>query len=130
LATYDEDVFDPETGQKIHSKGEYKLNDAGTYYYETLGGRDVYGKQVLNKMNVLTTDGSAANKFDFFDSDDIEQKSIGGSILKNAALVGTMFIPGIGPVIRGLSVLNQAVGLAATLGKLFVGNENETLNDI
>ena len=130
LATYDEDVFDPETGQKIHSKGEYKLNDAGTYYYETLGGRDVYGKQVLNKMNVLTTDGSTANKFDFFDSDDIEQKSIGGSILKNAALVGTMFIPGIGPVIRGLSVLNQAVGLAATLGKLFVGNENETLNDI
>ena len=130
LATYDEDVFDPETGQKIHSKGEYKLNDAGTYYYETLGGRDVYGKQVLNKMNMLTTDGSAANKFDFFDSDDIEQKSIGGSILKNAALVGTMFIPGIGPVIRGLSVLNQAVGLAATLGKLFVGNENETLNNI
>lgn len=130
LATYDEDVFDPETGQKIHSKGEYKLNDAGTYYYETLGGRDVYGKQVLNKMNVLTTDGSTANKFDFFDSDDIEQKSIGGSILKNAALVGTMFIPGIGPVIRGLSVLNQTVGLMATLGKLFVGNENETLNNI
>jgi hypothetical protein len=41
-----------------------------------------------------------------------------------------MFIPGIGPVIRGLSVLNQTVGLMATLGKLFVGNESETLNNI
>ena len=130
LATYDEDVFDPETGQKIHSKGEYKLNEAGTYYYETLGGRDVYGKQVLNKMNVLTTDGSVANRFDFFDSDDIEQKSIGGSILKNAALVGSMFIPYVGPVVTGLSVLQQVAGLTATLGKLFVGNESETLNNI
>jgi hypothetical protein len=33
-------------------------------------------------MNVLTTDGSALNRFDFFDSDDIDEKSIGGSVLK------------------------------------------------
>lgn len=130
LATYDEDVIDPETGEKIHSKGEYKLNDEGTYYYETLGGRDVYGKQVLNKMNVLTTDGSAANKFDFFDSDDIDQKSVGGTILKNAALVGSMFLPYVGPAVRGLSVLTQMTGLGATFAKLFAGNDNETLNNI
>lgn len=133
LATWDEDGehLDKETGQMVkHSKGQYKLNDAGTYYYETLGGRDVYGKQVLNKMNILTTDGSVANKFDFFDSDDIDQKSIGGTVLKNAALVGSMFLPYVGPAIRGLSVLTQMAGLTATLGKLFVGNENETLNNI
>ena len=130
LATYDEDVVDEETGEVIHEKGSYKLNEDGTYYYETLGGRDVYGKQVLNKMNVLTTDGSTANKFDFFDSDDIEQKSIGGSILKNAALVGSMFLPGVGAAVRGVSVLTQMAGLTATLGKLFVGNESETLNNI
>lgn len=130
LATYDEDVVDEETGEVIHEKGSYKLNDEGTYYYETLGGRDVYGKQVLNKMNVLTTDGSFANRFDFFDSDDVEQKSIGGSILRNAALVGSMFLPGVGATIRGISVLTQMAGLTATLGKLFVGNESETLNNI
>ena len=130
LATYDEDVIDPETGEKIHSKGEYKLNDEGTYYYETLGGRDVYGKQVLNKMNVLTTDGTAANKFDFFDSDDIDQKNIGGTLLKNAVLVGSMFLPYVGPTIRGLSVLTQMAGLSATFAKLFTGNDNETLNNI
>jgi hypothetical protein len=41
-------------------------------YYETLGGRNIYGKQVLNKFNMLTTDGSFANQFDFFDADDLE----------------------------------------------------------
>lgn len=131
LATYDEDEFDEE-GNKIHEKGQYKLDDNGTPYYETLGGRDVYGKQVLNKMNILTTDGSFANKFDFFDSDDIEQKSFMGTTLKNVALVGSMFIPyaNIGSIIRGISVATQAAGMLATLGKLFYGNENETLNNI
>jgi hypothetical protein len=41
-----------------------------------------------------------------------------------------MFIPYVGPVIRGLSVASQMSGLMATLGKIFVGNENETLNEI
>ena len=131
LATYDEDEFDEE-GNKIHEKGQYKLDDNGTPYYETLGGRDVYGKQVLNKMNTLTTDGSFANRFDFFDSDDIEQKSFMGTTLKNLALVGSMFIPyaNIGSIIRGISVATQASGMLATLGKLLYGNENETLNNI
>lgn len=131
LATYDEDEFDEE-GNKIHEKGQYKLDDNGTPYYETLGGRDVYSKQVLNKMNILTTDGSFANRFDFFDSDDIEQKSFMGTTLKNLALVGSMFIPyaNIGSIIRGISVATQASGMLATLGKLLYGNENETLNNI
>jgi hypothetical protein len=81
-------------------------------------------------MNVLTTDGSAANKFDFIDSDDIDQKSVGGTILKNAALVGSIFIPYVGPAVRGLSVLTQMAGLGATFAKLFAGNDNETLNNI
>ena len=130
LATYDEDVVDEQTGEVIHEKGSYKLNEFGTPYYETLGGRDVYGKQVLNKMNILTTDGSTANKFDFFDSDDIDQKSLGGTLLKNVALVGSMFLPYVGPAIIGASVATQTAGLLATLGKLIVGNDNETLNNI
>jgi len=71
LATYDEDEYD-SYGNLIHQKGEKKLDNEGLPYYETLGGRSVYGKQVLNKFNVITTDGSFANKFDFFDSDDLE----------------------------------------------------------
>lgn len=129
LATYDEDEYD-ENGKLIHQKGERKLNEEGLPYYETLGGRNVYGKQVLNKFNMLTTDGSTANQFDFFDTDGIEQKSIGGTIMRNAALVGSMFIPYVGPWITGLSVATQTAGLLATLGKLFVGNENKTLNEL
>lgn len=130
LAQYDEDVIDPKTGQVIHEKGSLKYNEDGLPYYEELAGRDVHGRQVLNKMDVLTTDGSTWNKFDFFDSDDIDQKSLGSSLLKNAALVGSMFIPYVGPVVAGLSVATQTTGLLATLGKLVAGNDNKTLNNI
>lgn len=131
LAQWDEDGthVDPVTGETVeHHKGELKTNPNGTYYYEKLDGRDVYERQVLNKMNVLTTDGSAANKYDFFDSDDIEQKSIGGSLMKQAALVGSMFIPYIGPVIAGASILTQLVGLTGTLGKMLTGSDSPTFS--
>lgn len=130
LAQYDEDVIDPKTKQVIHEKGSLKYNEYGLPYYEELAGRDVHGRQVLNKMDILTTDGSVWNKFDFFDSDDINQKGLGSSLLKNAALVGSMFIPYVGPVITGLSVATQTTGLLATLGKLVAGNKNKTLNNI
>lgn len=121
----DGEHVDPITGQTVkHQKGQARLNEEGTYYYENLDGRDIYGKQVLNKMNTLTTDGSFWNKYDFFDSDDLEQKSAMGSILKNAALVGTMFIPYVGPWIAGLSVASQLVGLSGTLGKMLPGSDS------
>lgn len=130
LASYDNDVVDPKTGEVLHKKGDLKYNEDGLPYYETLSGRDVHDKQVLNKMNTLTTDGSVWNKFDFFDSDDLDQKGMGSSLLKNAALVGSMFIPYVGPVITGLSVATQTAGLLATLGKLVAGNDSPTLNNI
>lgn len=120
LAQYDEDGThtDLVSGQIVeHKKGDLKLDQNGNFYYEKLDGRDIYGRRVLNKMNVLTTDGSFWNRYDFFDSDDINQKSVGGSILKNLALVGTMFIPYVGPWIAGLSIATQLAGLGATLGK-------------
>lgn len=127
MAQWDEDGVhvDPITGEEVqHHKGELKISPDGTYYYEKLDGRDIYGRQVLNKMNVLTEDGSKWNKYDFFDSDDIDQKSVGGTTLKNLALVGTMFIPYVGPWITGLSLVPQIVGLTGTLGKMFTGSES------
>lgn len=133
LAQYDDDGThtDLTTGETVeHKKGDLKLDQNGNFYYEKLDGRDVYGRRVLNKMNILTTDGSFWNQYDFFDSDDINQKSIGGSILKNAALVGSMFIPYVGPWIAGLSVATQLAGLGATLGKMIAGSDNPTLSEI
>lgn len=133
MAQYDQDGthIDPITGEKVeHHKGDLKTNQDGEFYYEKLDGRDVYGRRVLNKMNVLTTDGSFWNKYDFFDSDDIQQKSIGGTVMKNLALVGSMFIPYVGPWIAGLSVATQMAGLGATLGKMLVGSDSPTLSAI
>lgn len=133
MAQYDEDGthIDPITGEKVeHHKGDLKTNQYGEFYYEKLDGRDVYGRRVLNKMNVLTTDGSFWNKYDFFDSDDIQQKSIGGTVMKNLALVGSMFIPYVGPWVAGLSVATQMAGLGATFGKMLVGSDSPTLSAI
>lgn len=129
LAQYDSDEKDKD-GNIIHAKGDLKYNEDGLPYYEYLAGRSVHNKQVLNKMDVLTTDGSNWNKFDFFDSDDLNQKGLGATLLKNSVLVGSMFIPYVGPVITGLSVATQTAGLFANLGKLIVGSDNKTLNNI
>lgn len=131
MAAWDEDGthIDPVTGVEMqHKKGDLKLNENGTYYYESLDGRSVYGKRILNKFNTLTTDGSSWNKYDFFDSDDIEQKSVGGSIMKNLALVGSMFIPYVGWGIAAASVVHQMAGLTATFGKMLAGSDSPALN--
>ena len=68
LAQWEKDGehIDPITGQlKKHVKGEYKLNDKGTYYYETLNGRSPIGKQVLSFMDNLTPEDSKINAYDF-----------------------------------------------------------------
>lgn len=132
MATWDEegDHIDPLTGMKVHHlKGENKTNQDGEFYYETLDGRDTYGKKVLNKMNVLTEDGSFWNKVDFLDSDDIN-KSAGGTIMKNLALVGSMFIPYVGPAVTALSLIPQLAGLTGTLGKMATGSDNSFFSEL
>jgi hypothetical protein len=74
LAQYDSDGFhkDPISGKTVeHKKGDLRFDENGEYYYERLDGREVYDRRVLNKLNVLTRDGSKWNDYDFFDSDDL-----------------------------------------------------------
>lgn len=133
LAQWDEDGehIDLMTGKKVqHKKGDMKLNENGTYFYENLEGRDVYGKQVLNKLNTITKEGTLLNKWDFFDSDDIKQKSLTGTIMKNLALVGSMFLPYVGPAIAGISVATQTAGLFGTLGKMLIDSDNPIFSEM
>lgn len=126
LAAYDSDGQHEDilTGEMVdHQKGELKLNSDGEYYYERLDGRPIYGKDVLRKWNVLTEEGSWLNQYDFFDSDDMKKSAI-GTIMKELALVGTMFIPGIGSYVAGLSAAVWSAGLLATLGKMATFNSN------
>lgn len=119
-----------DPNQIVYHKGSLKLNDKGEYYYENLQGRDIYGRKVLNKMNTLTVDGSDVNKYDFFDSDSKYEKNPYGTLMKNLALVGTMFIPYVGPVIAATSMITQVTGMAAKLGKMAFGSDNPTLSAI
>ena len=76
----------PTTDQSkiVHHKGDSKIDPVtGTYYYETLDGRSMYGKDVLSGWDTLTKEGTTLNKYDFFDSDDLD-KSTTGSLVKAA----------------------------------------------
>ena len=116
-----------DTTKVVHHKGEYKLNENGTYYYENANGKNIHDKEVLHVSDVLTSDGSAINAIDFLDSDDI-QKSPMGSIAKNALLIGSMYLPYVGPAIAGLTVAQQGVKLFSTLGKMLTSSDNKLMN--
>jgi len=75
----------------------------------------------------LTDDDSFANKFDFIDSDGL-YKSPMGSLMKNAALIGSMYIPYVGPVVAGISVAQQGLKLASVLGKMLTSSDNQSMN--
>lgn len=123
LATYEEgeESIDPNTGLKIkHKKGEYKTNEDGDYYYETLGGRSAYGKQVKSVFDTLTVDGSKLNKYDFFDSDGLD-KSVTGTVAKTAAIIAPLFTP-LAPYYGYAMVGSQLMDLLPTLYNTVAGN--------
>lgn len=120
LAVYEEDGVheDPITGEMVfHKQGDLKFNANGKPYYETLNGRDVYGRQVLSNFDVLTREDSDWNRYDFFDNDGYDKSAL-GSVVKTAVVVAPMFIPYVGPVYTGALVLKNAMGLFGTLGKI------------
>ena len=132
LAQYDEDGThkDPITGEMVkHRKGDKKLNEFGTYYYETLGGRSAFGREVLSKWDVLTTDGSWINKFDPFDNDG-KNSNIFATLVRSAIQVVPAFIPGVNTWYIGARVAMGLADLATTAGKMMVGNDSSLLNNM
>ena len=139
LAQYDEDIdingvsaseagFDKN--HIAHKKGDKKINPlTGTYYYETLNGRDIYGRDVLSGWDTLTKDGSTINAYDFFDSDDLE-KSTGGSLLKAAVKIAPALIPATAPWYVGARVILGASDLFAKVGKMVTGSESPFLSKL
>lgn len=111
LAQWDEDGTHVIDGITVsHKKGDLKFNESGDPFYETLGGRDLAGKDVLHLSDTLTVDGSKWNKIDFFDSDGLD-KSVSGTLFKAVAKVAPMFIPYVGQ-------WYGFFGASAQLGKL------------
>ena len=127
-AQWDEEGYhdDISTGRKVkHSKGEYKLDEDGNFYTETLGDREVYDKQIVNPTDLITTDGSAFNKIDYFDSDG-KEKSVVGTTFKLATEIAPLFIPGVGTY---YGAMRMAMGLGSALPTFYKSIEGIILGD-
>lgn len=114
----------------VYQKGDLKLNDNKLPYYETLNGRSIVGKTILHKSDIITTDGSVWNKFDFFDSDDLE-KSTAGVIAKNLVTIAPMLVGGtVSAAYIGAGVVLNSLGLLNTGAKMVFGSDEKFLNDV
>lgn len=136
IAQYDTEGYhtDPYTGRRVkHKKGDYKYNEEGNYYYETLGGREAYGKQFKSIFDSFTVDGSKGNKYDFFDSDSLD-KSVTGTVMKTVATLAPLFIPVVngyyGAALVGANLLDILPSIyKSTLG-LVMDGETPMLNQM
>lgn len=122
-ATWDEDGthFDQVLGRTIeHHKGDWKTDENGEFYTETIGNRQSYGKEFVAYSDILTKEDSWANNIDFFDSDD-KNKSLGGIAAKFVA----QSLPYMFPVVREIwGGVTATIGLATvlpTFGKMLEG---------
>lgn len=121
LAQYDTDGTHIENGVEVsHRAGDLKLNDNGKPYYETLGNREIYNKDVLRMSDVLTVDGSPWNAVDIFDKDDIKVGA-GKVALNMVARIAPYLLPGVGEVWGALGAAHAIARLAPVLGKAVNG---------
>lgn len=128
LAQWDEagEHKDPYTGRMVkHAKGELKYNDEGTYYYETLGDREAYGRKFKSAFDSFTVDGSAANKYDFFDSDGLD-KSVTGTVMKTVVSLAPLFVPVVNTYYGGAMIGAQLLDILPTIYKSTLGLNDDT----
>lgn len=112
-ATYDENTIDEE-GIK-HYAGEWKLDETGNYYTETIGNQQLKNKQIVKVADILTDEDGFMNKIDFFDSDGYT-KSITGTAVKTMVQIAPYLIPGVNTY---YAALTTGIGLAETLPILY-----------
>lgn len=102
IAKYDEDGIHFENGREVaHKKGQYKLNEDGTYYTEKLNGRSIVGKEIISALDTITVDGSDINKYDFFDADGMDKDAVGTTIKNLTAAAPLYFLGPTGAAIYG-----------------------------
>ena len=133
---YDADINGNPTqdpSQVVYQKGEFKYNNEGKPYYEYLNGRNIAGKTILHKSDILTDDKSSINAIDFFDSDS-KEKSTWGVLMKNLVSIAPMLIapsvvPYVASVYIGTGIALNFAKLATTAGKVLSGSDVGILNN-
>lgn len=111
-ATWDDDGehVDKMTGKTVkHQKGEWKTDEFGDYYAETVNNEEALGKQFVTWSEVVSDDESPWNSIDIFDSDNLSQ-NIPRTILKAGVMAAaTMLNPYVaGTVFYTTSAINLA----------------------
>lgn len=122
-AKWDEDGvhFDKTLGREVrHQKGEWKTDDNGQYYTETVGANQTYGKEFVAYSDILSKEDSWANNIDFFDSDD-KKKSVAGTIVKTAAGILPYLFPGFREVWGGITAAVALSSVLPTFAKMAEG---------
>lgn len=116
-AAWDEDGYHEENGiQVFHRKGQAKYDENGDPYYELLGKRSIYGKDVLHVSDVITKDDTWINNLDFIDSDSLD-KSAMKTIVKTAATIGMWAIPYVGPWLGSIKAVMDLTSVLPVVGK-------------
>ena len=127
-AQWDEDGthVDPATNKVVsHKKGQWKTDSEGKFYLETLGDREIYGKQVLSALDTLVSENSSMQNFAFWESDERE-KSVMGTTMNLVAHIAPFFIPGFNTYWGGLHML---WGLSSVLPTFYKAAEGFFLGD-
>lgn len=109
----------PQTGvSEFHKKGQWKTDQNGNYYTEFLGDRELLDKQVVSLSDIITDEGTLANRFDFFDSDGYD-KSAFGTAMKAMLPIAFYLIPGVNSWYATLSVIGGLASVMPTFYKSF-----------
>lgn len=117
MATWEEDGEHEENGRMMkHFKGQYKTDESGNPYYETLGNRDFGNKEMLHLSDTMTIDGSAWNKLDIFDSDGLD-KSVTKTVASTIASIVPYFIPYLNTVYKWAQVADGAGIMLSAAGR-------------
>jgi hypothetical protein len=134
-AIWQEDGFhkDLMTGQTVaHQKGEWKTDQNGRFYMETVGDREAYGLEIASVWDTLTSEGTFMNSMNVFESDD-KEKSIAGTTMKLVLNILPYCIPVVNKVWGGL---HMAYGLASIMPAfyksfegIFLGGDNKQYDD-
>jgi hypothetical protein len=75
------------------------------------------GQELLHVSDILTTDGSAWNQYDFFDSDGLDKTAF-GTVMKTAVSIAPYLIPGVGQYVAMFEIGRS---LVESLPELYKG---------
>ena len=113
-AKYQEDVYD-QNGILLHRKGEFKTDEEGAFYTETMPkGEQLMDSEIVKLADIATSEGSVWNSINVFEGDD-KEKSVAGTALKTVLMVAPYLTPWSGTI----GAVTGLVGLASALPTIY-----------